>query len=114
MKIVKEKITVEELREMAKKMFGSLVKAMVDIEKKVMAVDAGVHADLMDFLIKQEKSKPNNLWGVNIYPNAADPNFIEFDSMMNIKPSVGNKTRGVENEEIRNKIITIVNKLIER
>lgn len=45
MKIVQEKISVAELKDMSKKMFGGLVKAVVDIEKKIMVVDAGMHAD---------------------------------------------------------------------
>jgi len=111
MKIVKDKIGVAELKEMAKKMFGDLVKAMVDIEKEIMAVDAPMHADLLEFLMEKENSEPKNLWGINIYPEKPENDFIEFDSMMNLKPDLGNKTRGVDSEEIRKKIIKIVNKL---
>jgi len=45
MKIIKDKITVEELKEMSKRMFGDLVKAVVDVEKEIMAVDAPLHVD---------------------------------------------------------------------
>ncbi|OGZ73813.1 MAG: hypothetical protein A2908_01215 [Candidatus Staskawiczbacteria bacterium RIFCSPLOWO2_01_FULL_38_12b] len=54
MKIVKEKIEIAELKEMAQNMHGNLVKAMVDIEKGVMAVDAPMHSDLLEFLINRE------------------------------------------------------------
>jgi len=111
MKIVKDKIGISELKEMSKKMFGGLVKVMVDIEKKIMAVDAPMHADLLEFLIEQEKSEPKNLWGINIYPEKIGEDFIEFDSIMNLKPDLGNKTRGVEDEKIREKIIEIFKKL---
>ncbi len=112
MKIVKDKIEIPELKEMAKKMHDNLVKAMVDIEKEIMAVDAGLHADLMEFLIEKENSEPKNIWGINIFPDKSGENLIEFDSMMNIKPAFGNRTRGVDDENIRNKITYIVNKLI--
>lgn len=111
MKIVKDKIEIKELQEMSERMFGNLVKAMVDIEKGIMAVDAPMHADLLEFLIEQENCEPKNLWGINIYPEKTGEDFIEFDSIMNLKPALGNRTRGVENEETRKKIIEIVEKL---
>ena len=112
MKIIKDKIEISELKEMAKKMHDNLVKAMVDIEKEIIAVDAGLHADLMEFLIEKENSEPKNVWGINIFPGKNGEDLIEFDSMMNIKPAFSNRTRGVDDENIRKKIIDIVNKLI--
>src|SRR3989338_11497494 len=108
MKIVKDKIRIAELKEMSKKMFGGLIKAMVDIEKEIMAVDAPMHADLLEFLIEKENSEPKNLWGINIYPAKTGDDFIEFDSIMNLKPGLGNRTRGVEDENVRKKIIEVV------
>lgn len=114
MKIVKEKIEIAELKEMAKKMFGNLVKAVVDIEKETMAVDGELHVDLEQLLIEKENSDPKNLWGINIYPDKTADGSIEFDSIMNLKPALNNRTRGVEDPEIRKKIIKIVNILIEK
>ena len=111
MKIIKDKIEIEELNEMSKKMFGNLVKAMVDIEKEIMAIDAPMHADLLEFLMEQEGSLPKNLWGINIYPEKSGDDFVEFDSMMNLKPDLGNRSRGVEDGKIREKIIEIVKRL---
>jgi len=110
MEIIKDKISISQLEEMAEKMFGSLVKAMVDIEKEIMAVDAPMHADLLELLIEKENSEPKNLWGINIYPKKTGDDFIEFDSIMNLKPGLGNKTRGVEDKNIREKIIEVVKK----
>ncbi|MDP2741383.1 MAG: DUF5674 family protein [bacterium] len=112
MKIIKDKIEISELKEMARKMHDNLVKAMVDVKKEIMAVDAGLHADLMEFLIEEENSEPKNVWGINIFPDKSGEDLIEFDSMMNIKPALGNRTRGVDDENIRKKIVEIVNKLI--
>jgi len=112
MKIIKDKIEIIELKEMSGKMFGNLVKAMVDVEKEIMAVDAPMHADLLEFLIEQENCESKNLWGINIYPEKKGEDFIEFDSMMNLKPGLGNKTRWIESEETRKKIIEVVKKLI--
>ncbi|OGZ63606.1 MAG: hypothetical protein A3A98_02825 [Candidatus Staskawiczbacteria bacterium RIFCSPLOWO2_01_FULL_40_39] len=112
MKIVKESIEISELKEMMARMSGVFVKAVVDIEKEIMAVDAELHADLMEFLIEKEASEPKNIWGVNIYPEKAGEDFIEFDSMVNIKPGLGNRTRSVDSLQMQEKIRGIIKKLI--
>jgi len=114
MKIVKDQLPISELQEMAKNMHGDFVKVIIDIEKEIMAIDAPMHSDLLEFLIKEENSEPKNLWGINIHPDKKDNDFIEFDSMMNFKPGFGNRTMGIESEEIRNKIIDIINKLVKK
>ena len=112
MEIVKDKIEISQLKEMAKKMHDNFVKAMVDVEKEIMAVDAGLHADLMELLIEKENSELKNVWGINIFPEKNGDDLIEFDSMMNVKPAFGNRTRGVDDEKTRKKITEIVSKLI--
>lgn len=111
MKIITEKITIGEIKEMAKKMFGNLVKAVVDAEKEIMVVDGELHSDEQEVLIEQG-SKYENLWGINIYPEITDENWIEFDSLINIKPALGYRSRGVEDPKVKEKIIKIVNKLV--
>jgi hypothetical protein len=83
MKIVKESISIGELQEMSKTMFGNLVKAVVDVEKEVMAVDADLHAD-EESLLLENGSKQEKLWGINFYPELTGDDFIEFDSMINL------------------------------
>ncbi|MBU4455430.1 hypothetical protein KJ586_02885 [Patescibacteria group bacterium] len=112
MKIVKDSISLEELKLTAKSTFGNLVKAVVDIEKEIMAVDAELHSD-EEALLLERGSKQENLWGINIYPEEKGDNFIEFDSMINLRPSQGNRSRGVDDFNIREKIKLIANKLIK-
>lgn len=114
MKIIKDNIEIAELKEMTKKMDRELVKAMVDIEKGIMAVDAPMHADLLEFLIQEEDSESKNLWGINIHPDKTGDDFIEFDSMMNFKPGLGNTSRYVEDEKVRNAIVSITNNMIKK
>jgi len=111
MKIVDSKITLDELKVMSEKMHNRLVKAVVDVEKQIMAVDVGMHVDAEDELLENE-SEQENLWGINIHPHKPKEGRIEFDSMINIRPAQGNRSRGVENPDLQKKIITIVNKLI--
>lgn len=112
MQIVKEKISIQELKAMSEKMFGDLVKAVVDIEKEIMVVDANMHAD-EEILLLENESLQKNLWGINLYPGLyAKDDWIEFDSMINIRPVDGNRSRGVDDLKIREKITKIVNSLV--
>ncbi len=113
MKIIKDKIKINDLRKMSEKMFGGLVKAVVDIKKEVLVVDAPMHADQEAFLIK-EGSNQNDLWGINLYPDKKNKDFIEFDSMINIRSSWGNRTRSVDNPKIREKIVSIINNVVTK
>jgi hypothetical protein len=113
MKIIWEIMTFDELNKMAEERFGNMVKAVVDIEKEIMAVDAELHADEEAELL-ENGSKQENLWGINIYPEMPKGEWIEFDSMINLRPSQGNRTRGVDKPEIRQKIVGIVNKLVKK
>jgi hypothetical protein len=109
MLLLQEKITVADLNAMSQRMFGNLVKAVVDIKLNRLVVDAELHADQEAFLL-QNGSEQKDLWGINIYPEFSpdDPAFIEFDSMINLRPSQGNKSRGVEDPSVRQSIISIV------
>ncbi len=111
MRIVEENISIDELKEMSSKMFGNLVKAVVDVEKNILVVDAELHSDQEAFLL-ESGSRQENLWGINIYPELSKEERIEFDSMINLRPSQGNISRGIENEEIQKKILDIVNSTI--
>ena len=111
-KIIKKPITKAELARMAREQFGDMVKAAVDVEQNIMAIGGGLHADEEVALMEQERSKREHTWGINIYPEKSGDDFIEFDSMINLKPGFGNRSRGVENPDIRKKIISIVCSLV--
>lgn len=98
---------------MAANGFGDMVKAVVDTDRELIAMDAELHSDL-EALLLQNGSKQENLWGINFYPELKGDDFIEFDSMINVRPSQGNKSRGVENPEIRSKIIQLAEKTLRR
>ena len=113
MKIINNKISIADLKKAAEETFGNLVKAVVDVDKKLMAIDGELHAD-EEALLLENGSRQQDLWGINIYPEIKDEGWIEFDSLINLRPSQGNRTRGVNDPEIRGKIIEIVNGLIEK
>ncbi len=112
-RIIKKPLTKRELKEIAEKQFGNLVKAVVDIEKGILAIAGEMHADEEIALMREEESKRENTWGINIYPDKKEEEFIEFDSIVNLKPSFGNRSRNIENPEIKEKIKEIVANLIK-
>ncbi len=107
-------ITVGELQKMADSMYGNLVKAVVDLDKRLLIVDAEMHADEEQFLLSNG-SKQANLWGINLYPaKYGQEDFIEFDSMINIRPRQNNMSRDVEDTEIRKRIAELVNARVKQ
>lgn len=113
MKIIKETLTLEELKAMAAAGFGDMVKAVVDVQKETVAVDAELHADLEAFLLAHG-AEQRDLWGVNFYPDLPGDDFLEYDSMINIRPSQNNRSRGVDDEVLRKKIAEVVARRILR
>jgi hypothetical protein len=111
MEIIKIPTSKEKLIKMAERFSGGLVKAVVDIEKEILAIDAPMHADLEKVLL-ENGSFQDNLWGINLYPDLSGEDFIEYDSMINVRPRLNNFSRGVESKELQAKIVTIVEKLI--
>ena len=103
-----DKISVAQLREMAEKMYGSLVKADVDIAKNILLVDMEMHADGEAYLLECG-SQPADLWGINLHPDKfGTDDFIEFDSLINIRPRQNNPSRDVLDQNIRKQIREIV------
>ncbi|HBD05601.1 TPA: hypothetical protein DCZ32_04035 [Candidatus Uhrbacteria bacterium] len=113
MVIIQNPVDKQEVAIHAENTFGDFVKAVVDIKKEIMAVGGELHAD-EEALLLESGSEQNDLWGINIYVDLPEEKMLEFDSMINIRPKQNNRSRGVENEAIREKIIAVVNNLIKK
>lgn len=109
--VISSPVSLSRLKEIARKRFGDMVKAVVDVEQGIMAVGGELHADEEAVLLDQG-SRQNDLWGINIYPDQPRESWLEFDSMINLRPSQGNYSRNVEDREMQKKIQDIVNSLI--
>ena len=110
--IIRDKISKNKLSDIAKNQFGDFVKAVADIEKEIMAIGGELHAD-EEVILLEQGSEQANLWGINLYPQKSGDEWIEFNSMINIRPSQGNLSRGVESEEVRERIRKVVEKLVQ-
>ena len=113
MKIIRDILTLDDIRQIAEQGFGDMVKGVVDVERELVAIDAELHSDL-EALLLEDGSMQNNLWGINLYPEMQGDEFIEFDSMINVRPSQDNRSRGVENEETRQRIARVVARRVKR
>ena len=109
--VVREPITPDELRSLARGQFGDFVKAVVDVRLAMMAIGGELHADEEALLIEQGAHQAD-LWGINLYPDQVGIDRIEFDSMINVRPSQGNRSRSVEDPALREQIVNIVTRLI--
>jgi Protein of unknown function (DUF5674) len=112
MTIIRDAVTQHELNDMAKQQFGDMVKAVVDVEQGIMAIGGELHSDEEAMLLDQGSVR-KNLWGINRYPERPASEWVEFDSMINVRPSGGNRSRYVESAKIRDAVTTIVNRLVE-
>jgi hypothetical protein len=92
---------------MAESTFGDMVKAVVDVERDPLVVDGELHADEEQMLLA-DGSRQENLWGINLYPTIEGDDWVEFDSMFNLRPAQGNRSRGVDDPELRRRILEVV------
>ena len=106
-------LSMTELDQMASGRFGDLVKAVVDVRRELMAVDAELHAD-QETMLLEGGSDQSDLWGINLYPALPGDGFIEYDSLINLRPSVGNRSRGVDDPELRERIRSLVAEMVIR
>lgn len=108
-----DRISLDELRRLAGARFGDMVKAVVDIERRIMIVDADLHAD-QEAESLAEGSRHEDLWGINLYPDLPASDWLEFESMINLRPSLGNRSRGVDDPATRDRIADLVQLLVTR
>lgn len=106
-------VSLDELRQIAKARFGDMVKAVVDLRRGVMLLDADLHADQEAELLA-EGSAQQDVWGINLYPGLPESEWLEFDSMINLRPSFGNRSRGVDDQPTREAIARLVGSLVRR
>jgi hypothetical protein len=111
--VVRDQVTVAHLMQLAGSTFGDLVKAVVDVEGGAMAIGGAMHADEEAVLIDLG-CRQRDLWGINLYPEQfGGGDWIEFDSMINVRPGQGNRSRDVEDPETRRRIVEVVTRLVQ-
>src|SRR5882672_2736465 len=106
-------ISLDELRTLAEARFGDMIKGVVDLARGILLLDADLHADQEADLLA-DGSKQADRWGINLYPEVAGDDWLEFDSMINLRPSSGNRSRGVDDAVTRAAIAALVGRVVRR
>ena len=110
-KIINDKISEKELREIAKDFYGNMVKGVVDVEREILAMGGEYHMDANEILIKN-KSKQQDIWGFNWYFDKSGDERIEYVSLINIRPGQDNRKMEVQNVFLRDRMKSIILKYL--
>jgi hypothetical protein len=109
--VIDRRIAPAELARLAALFFEDMVKYVVDLERRVVAVGGELHADGEALLI-EEGSDQRDLWGANYYPGRGEDGCIEYTSLINIRPGQGNRSMEVEDPGVRERIRALTFELI--
>lgn len=110
-RIIRDRITRTALASLAEEQFGDWIKAVVDVSREIMAIGGDLHADDESVLLA-DGSRQRDLWGINLYPGVTGSDWIEFDSMINLRPNQGNRSLGVDDESTQARIREVVESLV--
>lgn len=112
--IISEPTTIAHLKQVAERTFGDLglVKAVVDIERQVLAIGGGLHVDEQAVLLNAG-SRQRDVWGINLYPDQyGSSDWLEFDSIVNLRPPT-NRSRSVQDPATQALVIDVVRSLVQ-
>ena len=111
--ILAEPITPDVLRVLADRFFEDMVKYVVDLERRLVAVGGELHADA-EALLLEDGSRQGDLWGANYYPGRGSDECIEFTSLINIRPAEGNPSMELVDDRLRARVRELTFELIGR
>ena len=104
-------IDAAKLRELVDRFFGDMVKLVVDVRRRVVAVGGELHADAEAVLL-DGGSKGADLWGANYYPGLGPDDCLQFTALINIRPTQDNRAMEVQDPVIREEMDVIVRELV--
>lgn len=105
--LLDSRATPQQLQDMLE-VYPLMVKIVVDIRRRTLAGGGEMHADCEALLLAQG-SEQDDLWGANWYP---DEQQIEFESLINIRPRLGNRSMVIQSDDIRRKVLEITQELL--
>lgn len=110
-KIVDKKLKMDEVEKFVGNPYPNMVKFVVDVQREVLALGGELHSDA-EALLLTNGSKQADLWGANYWPDKPKDARIEYTSMINIRPSAGNRSMEVKDPAIRKRILEIAERLL--
>ena len=101
------------LCELVDRFFGDMVKLVVDVRQRLVAVGGELHPDAEAILLAGG-SQQADLWGANYYPGLGPEDCLQFTALINIRPAQGNRAMEVQDPKIRQAMRSIVSDLVGR
>lgn len=105
--LLKEKAVDAQVRDMLQE-YGAMIKIVVDIRRRVLSGGGEMHADCESALL-DDGSEQDDLWGANWYPNEQR---IEFESLINIRPRLGNRSILIQDENLRGQVEAVTHEIL--
>lgn len=105
--LVKDSISIHEVIRLAEESYGDMVKGVVDICDEIIVLGGEYHADGEATLLTIG-SRQENIWGFNLYPRVSRDHWIEYTSLINIRPKQRNSSYEIRDIRIRNRINEII------
>lgn len=109
-RILDSPMPLTDIKRLAQETYGFMIKGCADIEKSRVAIGGDYHIESCEELTRTG-SALENVWGFNVV--FTDTGYgIEYDSLINIKPARGNRSRLVEDEAVCASIERSVTRMI--
>ena len=112
-RIIRTPVPLSVVINIAQRRFGDMAKAAVDIRRRVMALGGELSSD-EEAVLLEDGSAQTDIWGINLYPAETGDDWIEFDSMINLRPSFGNRSRGVDDPATRAALAAFIGRVVRR
>ena len=112
-RIIREPISIDEVEAIAQEFYRTMVKGVVDIEKEIIALGGEYHIDANNRLVEEGSLQPH-IWGFNVHLDREGNDWIEYTSLINIRPAAGNRGMLIRDQELQKRVREIVERLILR
>lgn len=105
------RVAPEALQRLVEAYFGDMVKLVVDLRRRLVAIGGELHADAEALLLESGSRQPD-LWGANYYPGLGAMRCLQFTALINIRPGRGNRSMEVEDPAAREAIRQVVSVVV--
>jgi hypothetical protein len=97
--LLTERATTEQFQDLLPKP-DSMIKIVVDVRRRILAAGGEMHADC-EWVLLEHGSEQDDLWGANWFHAEKR---IAFESLINIRPRLGNRSIVLQDESLRQKV----------
>lgn len=104
---LRQKVSSSQIKDMLQE-YDGMIKIVVDIRQRILSGGGEMHADCEAVLL-ESGSEQDDLWGANWYPSEQR---IEFESLINIRPRMGNRSIILQDENLRKQIEDVTRSIL--